>query len=201
MSKLIHKLMKHLGILMIVTALTSCVSSKYMISPPFTSTDEITALKKGMTKSEVETTLGITSYDILSLVDNDLWVTYNYRVKNLITPITSFSQGLDNAGENKKPTNVDDIGARNIGEIQYGDWGTLYVLFSDGSYASSFSELGVDKSNDLVTLKSSIKNHVAKGPVFLVNDKAYIENENGVLQSVDFRRFREAKRNNKQQNK
>jgi hypothetical protein len=197
--------MKYLGILMIVTMTTSCLSEKFMVSPPFTSTDEITALSVGMTQLEVETTLGIAPYEVLSLVDGSLWVTYNYRMKNFITPITSFSKGIDQATPNRKPTNVDDLEARNAGEVQYGDWGVLYVQFDNGIYASSFSDSGMDKSNGLESMKASLKNHSTKGPIFFVNKKGYVENENGVLQSIDKNHIRDfvvdKKTRNKRSNK
>ena len=90
--------MKPSGILIfaITISLSSCLSSKFIISPPFTSTEEITSLKPGMTITEVNNSLGINPYEMLSTVEDDMWVSYNYRVKNLINPITSFSNGLDN---------------------------------------------------------------------------------------------------------
>ena len=176
--------------LIISCILSSCLSSKFMVSPPFTSTEEIASLTPGMSMDDVNKALGINPYEFLSTIDGHMWLSYNYRVKNLITPITSFSQGLENAGENKKPINVDDIESRNSGEVQYGDWGVLYVQFEGGVYKSSISDFGVEKSNNLEIITTSINNHNSKYPVFMIEDKAYIENKNGVLQSVDWRRCR-----------
>ena len=184
--------MKYSSILTLIIScmLSSCMSSKFFVSPPFTSTDEITSLTPGMSLDEVNKVLGINPYEFLSIIDGDMWLSYNYRVKNLITPITSFSEGLENAGENKKPVNVNDPESRNSGEIQYGDWGVLYVQFEDGVYRSSITDFGVEKSNNLEIITTSINNHNSKFPVFMVNDKAYVENKDGVLQSVDWRRCR-----------
>jgi len=95
--------------------------------------------------------------------------------------------------------------ARNAGEVQYGDWGVLYVQFDNGIYASSFSDSGMDKSNGLESMKASLKNHSTKGPIFFVNKKGYVENKNGVLQSIDRNNIRnfvlDKKTRNKRSNK
>ena len=73
---------------------TSCTSNKLMVSPPFTTSTAISALSPGMSQQEVESKLGISAYEVLSSVDGDMWVSYNYRVTTYMMPITNYAEGL-----------------------------------------------------------------------------------------------------------
>ena len=73
---------------------TSCMSEKYMVSPPFTTVDNIAKVSVGMSTADVNTTLGISPYEVLSNVDGGVWMSYHYRVQEHILPITSMAQGL-----------------------------------------------------------------------------------------------------------
>jgi len=168
----------------------SCMSEKYLVSPPFTTSDQIATLQNGMTLDEVNTTLGIAPYEVVSNIDGEMWTSYHFRVKNYIVPVTSFAQGLDDAGPNRKPTSVDDLSAQNNGELQFGEWGTLFVHFSDGKFASAISEKGMSISNEIEMVVGSINNHNNNGVVYLINDKPYAADENGILQGLENRRWK-----------
>lgn len=169
-----------LGILLILAA-TSCTSNQLLVSPPFTTTSEIANLSTGMSREEAESALGIPAYEVLSMVDGDLWVSYNYRVTSYIAPVTNYAYGLSVGGEDNQPVSVDAPSARNRGTLHYGDWGVLYVLYSDGQLKSSITQSGEGKSNDLEVLQASLKNHSADSPVYVVGKHGYVKDENGVL--------------------
>lgn len=169
-----------LGALLLLGA-TSCTSNQFLVSPPFTTTAEIANLAAGMSRAEAEGALGIPAYEVLSMVDGDLWVSYNYRVASYIAPITNYANGLSVGGADAQPVSVDAPSARNQGTLQYGDWGVLYVLYSDGKLASSITQAGQGTSNDLEVLQASLKNHSADSPVYMVGKHGYVKDENGVL--------------------
>jgi hypothetical protein len=160
---------------------TSCTSNKLMVSPPFTTSTAISSLSPGMSQQEVESKLGISAYEVLSSVDGDMWVSYNYRVTTYMMPITNYAEGLAVAGPESQPTSVDDPSARNQGVLQYGDWGMLYVLYENGKFSSAVTQAGESKSNELEVLRSSLKNHNDESPVYTVGDRSYSKDENGVL--------------------
>lgn len=166
---------------------TSCMSEKYMVSPPFTTVDNIAKVAVGMSTADVNTTLGISPYEVLSNVDGGVWMSYHYRVKEHIIPITSMAQGLDQVGPNRKPESVDDLSAQNSGALQFGDWGTLYVLYVDGVFKSSVSEKGMQLGNELQVVEGSIRNHAQEAPVFMVKGKPYTSEADGTLVSPDRR--------------
>ena len=169
--------------LLIATLLfaSACTSNKLMVSPPFTTSSAISSLTPGMSQQEVESKLGIPAYEVLSSVDGDMWVSYNYRVTTYMMPITNYSEGLAVAGPESQPTSVNDPAARNQGVLQYGDWGMLYVLYEKGSFSSAVTQTGETKSNDLEVLRSSLKNHNSESPVYTVGSRSYSKDENGVL--------------------
>lgn len=161
--------------------LGSCTSSKFMVSPPFTTTSAIASLSEGMTQVEVESKLGIPAFEVISHVDGGMWISYNYRVTNYIAPITNYGNGLAVAEPGEEPVSVDAPEARNIGTMQYGDWGLLYILYKDGQYTASIAETGKTQGNELEVLRSSLQNHAAESPFFLVGNRLYNKDENGVL--------------------
>ena len=160
---------------------SSCASNKLMMSPPFTSSTAISSLSPGMSQEEVESKLGIPAYEVLSSVDNDMWVSYHYRVSTYLMPITNYAEGLDVTTPDAQPTSADDPSVRNQGVLQYGEWGMLYVLYENGSFSSAVTETGQAKSNALEVLRSSLKNHSDDSPVYVVGDRSYSKDENGVL--------------------
>jgi hypothetical protein len=166
----------------------SCMSEKFLVSPPFTTSDQIVSLQAGMTLDEVNNTLGIAPYEVLSNVGGEVWTSYHFRVKNYIVPITSFAQGLDNAGANRKPTTVDDLSSQNKGDLQFGEWGTLFVHFSDGKFKSAISEKGMHVGNEVQIIEGSLNNHNQNGVVYMINDKPYAPDAEGVLQGLENRR-------------
>jgi len=97
------------------------------------------------------------------------------------------AQGLDQVGPNRKPESVDDLSAQNSGALQFGDWGTLYVLYVDGVFKSSVSEKGMQLGNELQVVEGSIRNHAQEAPVFMVKGKPYTSEADGTLVSPDRR--------------
>ena len=177
---------------------TSCMSEKYMVSPPFTTVDNIAKVAEGMSTADVNTTLGISPYEVLSNVDGGVWMSYHYRVQEHRLAITSLVQGMDQVGPNRKPESVDDLSAQNAGALQFGDWGTLYVLYVDGVFKSSVSEKGMQLGNDLQVVEGSIRNHAQDSPVFIVKGKPYTAEEGGTLVSPD-RRWRKERNKRSEQ--
>ena len=173
----------------------SCMSEKFMVSPPFTASDQIVSLRAGMTLDEVNNTLGISPYEVLSNVGGEVWTSYHFRVKNYIVPVTSFAQGLDDAGPNRKPTSVDDLSSQNKGDLQFGEWGTLFVHFSDGKFKSAISEKGMNVGNEVQIIEGSLNNHNQNGVVYMINDKYYAADADGVLQGLENRCCRRNERN------
>ena len=55
--------------------------------------------------------------------------------------------------------------------------------------------------DEMAEMKASLKNHSTKGPIFFVNKKGYVENENGVLQSIDKNHIRDFVVDKKTRNK
>lgn len=166
----------------------SCMSEKFLVSPPFTTSDQIVNLRAGMTMDEVNNTLGIAPYEVLSNVEGEVWTSYHFRVKNYIVPVTSFAQGLDNAGPNRKPTTVDDLSSQNMGNLQFGEWGTLFVHFSDGKFKSAISEKGKSMGNEVQIIEGSLNNHNENGVVYMINGKPYALDAEGVLRGLENRR-------------
>ena len=177
---------------------TSCMSEKYMVSPPYTTVDNIAKVAVGMSTADVNATLGISPYEVLSNVDGGVWMSYHYRVQEHRLAITSLAQGMDQVGPNRKPESVDDLSAQNAGALQFGDWGTLYVLYVDGVFRSSVSEKGMQLGNDLQVVEGSIRNHAQDSPVFIVKDKPYTAEEGGTLVSPD-RRWRKERNKRSEQ--
>jgi hypothetical protein len=114
-------------------------------------------------------------------------MSYHYRVQEHILPITSMAQGLDQVGPNRKPESIDDLSAQNSGALQFGDWGTLYVLYVDGAFKSSVSEKGMQLGNELQVVEGSIRNHAQEAPVFMVKGKPYTTEADGTLVSPERR--------------
>jgi len=186
-------MMKRMGLVLgtvLVLGATSCTSNQFLISPPFTTTAEIANLTSGMTRSEAESALGIPAYEVLSMVGGDLWVSYNYRVASYLTPITNYANGLNVSGPDAQPVSVDAPAAKNQGTLQYGDWGVLYVLFSEGKLATTITEAGQGNSNNLEVLQASLKNHSTDSPVYVVGKHGYVKDENGILKLLPERECR-----------
>lgn len=191
--QIISIMMKRIGLVLgavLVLGATSCTSNQFLVSPPFTTTTEIANLTSGMTRAEAESALGIPAYEVLSMVDGDLWVSYNYRVASYLTPITNYANGLGVSGSDAQPVSVDSPAAKNQGTLQYGDWGVLYVLYSEGKLATTITQAGQGNSNDLEVLQASLKNHSTDSPVYVVGKHGYVKDENGVLKLLPERECR-----------
>ena len=63
--------------------------------------------------------------------------------------------------------------------------GTLFVHFSDGKFKSAISEKGMNVGNEVQIIEGSLNNHNQNGVVYMINDKYYAADADGVLQGLE----------------
>lgn len=166
----------------LVFVLSSC---SYWIAPSYTNVEKITKIKPGMTIDQVNSTLGISPYNIYHIQDDGGSIlTYTYRIKNrrMIVPARMKKQMEVRASEEAQTT----------GAPWYdGEEHIIYVLFKDQKVKSLISDEGLKKSEYLLLKDNNLRIITKKEYNSLRrldlggNTNLLVLNEKNVIQSID----------------
>lgn len=132
--------MRRIFLLLIPLLAGSC--SKW-IAAPYTSVDRMLSLEKGMSRAEVDTTLGIPPYNLLHRNDSTLILEYHYRLKE-----------REVKGISVRSSFTHEEGSQTVGDPVYTRASRLYLLFDDRGYVSLTTERGLENADYLL-----LKNH------------------------------------------
>jgi hypothetical protein len=146
---------KILGIAL-VFVFTSCSQNKYIVAPSFTDVSKISALKKGMSISDVNKTLGISPYDMYVSDDGYSIFTYNYRLKERRIPVDHDQTFIDKQEGDPTAKSINSEEAQNYGVDYYTDPKRIFVSFKEDKLFSVISEDGLQKASQIIAITGSL---------------------------------------------
>jgi hypothetical protein len=138
-----------------VYSIQSCSRNTFVVAPPFTNVKKITQLTKGMTFTEVSTTLGIDPYDVVYTNETESLCYYNYRILDRKIPIL-------NSTESQTESQIDSLNLSSdasqvYGKKFYSEWKKLYVSFKDGKLVNFISSTGLSEAKYILFVNGQIK--------------------------------------------
>lgn len=125
----------------------SLASCSRWIAPPYTSVSEISNVKKGMTREQVNQTLGIEAYDIYTMQEDGTTILmYNYRLKE---------RSMKLSGDLGMATKTQ--ASQKAGTEIYGSPSLLFVLFQDDKVSSLITSRGREDAEHLLLTNNNIQ--------------------------------------------
>lgn len=138
--------MRNLTFGLLLLFLCSCSTTKW-VAPPYTSVNEMSKLKKGMSIEQVNSVLGIPPYDLYTIQeDGSTILLYNYRLKDRRASMSADDFTFQHKEE-----------AQKAGEPWYGEASIVFVLFKDGKLSSLITNSGRDDAEMLLLINNNIQ--------------------------------------------
>ena len=155
--------------------LSSCT---YFIAPAYTSVDELSKVRKGMTMSKVNEVLGIQPFDIYTVQDDGGTIlVYNYRIKDRRAKVHG------NLTEYTKTE-----ASQKEGIPWYGEPSRAYLLFKDDKMASLITDNGRQDAERLMIVNNNLQLISREDLVNVTYNHASVEllmlNSNGGVSKV-----------------
>lgn len=151
MKKQLRLSMIAIGVLLIA----SCSQNRYIVQPPFTDVSKISSLKKGMSLSDVNTSLGISPFDMFVSDEGYSIFVYNYRLKERRIPINNNVTFMERPGD---PTNksVNSEESQKFGTDYYSDPKQIYLSFKDDKLFSVISSDGLQRASQIIAITGGL---------------------------------------------
>ena len=122
----------------------SCTS---YIAPAYTSVDELSKVRKGMTMSKVNEVLGIQPFDIYTVQDDGGTIlVYNYRLKDRRAKVSGNLMEYTKTEASQKE-----------GIPWYGEASRAYLLFKDDKMASLITDHGRQDAERLIIVNNNLQ--------------------------------------------
>jgi len=142
-------------LLISVVLLEGCANKNFVVAPTFTNVKKISTLQMGQSLNEVNQSLGIYPFDVITLSEGDLICQYKYRIMERRIP-------MSNGGEFHRFTEADSMSlsselAQTYGKVFYTDWKDLYVSFKGGKLVSYTTTSGLERANYILLVNGAIK--------------------------------------------
>jgi hypothetical protein len=122
-------------------------SCTYYIAPAYTSVDELSKVRKGMTMSKVNEVLGIQPFDIYTVQDDGGTIlVYNYRLKDRRAKVNGNLLEYTKTEASQKE-----------GTPWYGEASRAYLLFKDDKMASLITDNGRQDAERLIIVNNNLQ--------------------------------------------
>ena len=150
----------------LLLALASCSQNRYVVAPPFTDIVKISALKKGMTLNEINSTLGVAPFNLFVTDEGYSIYSYNYRLKERRIPVNRIVTYMDRPNE---PANnsINSEEAQKFGTDFYTDWKVVYVHLKDDKLSAVISDEGLERATHLAGIMGGLQ-ELRKDPQFKI---------------------------------
>lgn len=184
--------------------LSSCTSTRFLQTREHTTSSALAQLKAGNSLDDVRQTLGLDPYSVIFMAGDLHIVQYNYRLTELLLPVMSYAQGVEQMKD--FAATVDSPTMMNRGEAQLGDWGVAYLGFEAGALKYILTSDDKMDASDIVLTLTSIENTAENKPFYVIDDEVFAVDENGVMRRISppvcnevwFRRWFNNPNNNQQ---